>query len=215
MKQEANNTIKLIIADDHELVRQGIRNFLETQDDFNIIGEAGDANAAARLCSMHQPQVALVDLMMPGGGVLATQLIREQSPKTQVIILTSFEDDQLIHQAIDAGALSYLLKDVDAAILAAAVQKAASGEAVIHPRVAQRLKQTQQNDLGLSPREKEVLGLMAEGMSNQAIANQLHIGEKTVKSHVSNVLAKLGVNDRTQAAVYAWKHGLIKPNASK
>ena len=215
MSQLATTVIKLIIADDHELVRQGIRNFLETQEDFQIVAEAADANSAARVCSIHQPQVALVDLMMPGGGVLATQLIKEQSPSTHVIILTSFEDDQLIHQAIDAGALSYLLKDVDAAILAAAVQKAANGEAVIHPRVAQRLKQTRQNDLGLSPREKEVLGLMAEGMSNQSIASHLHIGEKTVKSHVSNVLAKLGVNDRTQAAVYAWKHGLTKPSPTQ
>jgi len=205
------STIKLIIADDHQLVRQGIRNFLETQDDFHIAGEAVDAASAARLCAMQRPHVALVDLMMPGGGVQATAMIREHSPETQVIILTSFEDDQLIHQALNAGALSYLLKDVDAAILAAAVRKAAQGQAVIHPRVAQRLKQGQTSDMGLSPREKEVLGLMAEGMSNQDIAATLHIGEKTVKSHVSNVLAKLGVTDRTQAAVYAWKHGLTKP----
>lgn len=210
MNSLSQETIKLIIADDHELVRQGIRNFLETQEDFSIVGEAGDAQGAARLCGLHHPHVALVDLMMPGGGVQATQLIAQESPETHVIILTSFEDDQLIHQAMEAGALSYLLKDVDAAILAAAVRKAAAGQAVIHPRVAQRLKQNRQTDLGLSPREKEVLGLMAEGMSNQTIASTLHIGEKTVKSHVSNVLAKLGVNDRTQAAVYAWKHGLTK-----
>ena len=205
----SDNSIKVIIGDDHQMVRQGIRKFLETQDDFHIAGEAADAAGTARLC---QPHVALVDLMMPGGGVQATTLISEQSPDTRVIILTSFEDDQLIHQAMKAGALSYLLKDVDAAILAAAVRKAAEGEAVIHPRVAQRLKQNNQTDLGLSPREKEVLGLMAEGMSNQDIALTLHIGEKTVKSHVSNILAKLGVNDRTQAAVYAWKHGLTKSN---
>lgn len=210
MSQKHQGSVKLIIADDHELVRQGIRNFLETQEDFHILGEAADAQGAARLCQLHQPQVALVDLMMPGGGVEATRLILQHSPATKVMILTSFEDDQLIHQAIQAGALSYLLKDVDAAILAAAVRKAAVGEAVIHPRVAQRLKQTQQGDLGLSPREKEVLGLMAEGLSNQDIASSLHIGEKTVKSHVSNILAKLGVSDRTQAAVYAWKHGLTK-----
>lgn len=208
------DTIKIIIADDHQLVRQGIHNFLSTQEDFNIVGEAVDAPQAARLCALHQPQVALVDLMMPGGGgVAATQQIRTQSPDTQIIILTSFEDEQLIHQVLGAGALSYLLKDVDAAILAAAVRKAALGQAVIHPRIAQRLKQTGHADLGLSPREKEVLQLMAEGLNNQDIANRLHIGEKTVKSHVSSVLAKLGVNDRTQAAVYAWRHGMNKAPA--
>ncbi|GAB4198141.1 MAG: response regulator transcription factor [Wenzhouxiangellaceae bacterium] len=211
-----DNGIKLILADDHELVRQGIRNFLATQDDFIIAGEAADAPGAARLCALHKPQVALIDLLMPGGGgVEATRMIAEQSPDTHVIILTSFEDDRLIRDAMDAGALSYLLKDVDAAILAASVRKAANGEAVLHPRVAQRLKQgkSTDGDLGLSPREKEVLGLMAEGMSNQQIADTLHIGEKTVKSHVSNVLAKLEVNDRTQAAVYAWRHGLVKQPA--
>lgn len=208
------DTIKIIIADDHHLVREGIRNFLATQDDFDIVAEAGDAAGAARLCANHQPQVALIDLMMPGGGVSATREIRNTCPSTQVIILTSFEDDQLIHQAMDAGALSYLLKDVDAAILAAAVRKAAQNEAVIHPRIAQRLKNharsgsSTDNPEGLSPREQEVLEVMAEGMTNQQIATHLHIGEKTVKSHVSNILSKLDVHDRTQAAVYAWKHGL-------
>ena len=211
-------TIRLVIVDDHVLVRQGIRAFLETHTDLAIIGEAEDAAAATALCADCKPDVALVDLVMPGGGIAATRDIRAASPATQIVLLTSFDDAQQIVAAVQAGALSCLLKDVDADSLADAVRKAAHAEAVLHPRVAGHLMDALRRGAlpatqvleTLSQREREVLGLIADGLSNQQIAEQLGIGEKTVKTHVSNVLAKLGVTDRTQAAVFAWKSGLKK-----
>ncbi|MBA8889120.1 DNA-binding NarL/FixJ family response regulator [Dokdonella fugitiva] len=211
-----NTPIRIVIADDHVLVRQGIRAFLETYPDLSIVGEAENGGDAIRLCREKSPEVALVDLVMPGGGIETTRLIREQNPQTQVVLLTSFEDAQQIVQAVRAGALSCLLKDVDADALAEAVRKAARGEAVLHQRVAARLMELlrQESEPGadmlesLSQREREVLALIAEGLNNQQIAERLGIGEKTVKTHVSNVLGKLDVSDRTQAAVYAWKSGL-------
>jgi NarL family two-component system response regulator LiaR len=210
------SVIRVVIADDHVLVRQGIRAFLETHADLAIVGEAEDADGAVRLCAEHHPDVALVDLVMPGGGIEATRSIRAASPSTQVVLLTSFEDAQQIVAAVQAGALSCLLKDVDADALADALRKAAGGEAVLHPRVAARLMDALRRGPApgsevlesLSQREREVLALIAEGLSNQLIAERLGIGEKTVKTHVSNVLGKLNVSDRTQAAVYAWKSGL-------
>lgn len=208
--------IRIVIADDHDLVRQGIRGFLETHSDLSIVGEAGDANEAVALCREQTPDVALVDLVMPGGGIEATREIRAASPKTQVILLTSFEDVQQIVLAVQAGALSCLLKDVDADALADALRKAAQGEAVLHPRIAARLMEAMRRGgepgsgalESLSQRERETLALVAEGLSNQMIAERLGIGEKTVKTHVSNVLGKLNVSDRTQAAVYAWRSGM-------
>jgi NarL family two-component system response regulator LiaR len=209
--------ISVVIADDHVLVRQGIRAFLETYDDISIVGEAGDAAGAVDICAKQKPQVALVDMVMPGGGITATRDIRAGSPATQVVLLTSFEDAQQIVSAIQAGALSCLLKDIDADGLADALRAAAKGESVLHPRIAGHLMTALRNGVAtggakvletLSARERDVLALMADGMSNARIASQLGIAEKTVKTHVSNVLAKLGVADRTQAAVYAWKSGL-------
>jgi NarL family two-component system response regulator LiaR len=209
-------SIRLVIADDHVLVRQGIRAFLETHADLAIVGEAEDAESALRLCVEQQPDVALIDLVMPGGGIGATREIRAASPNTQVVLLTSFEDAQQIVAAVRAGAISCLLKDVDADALAEAIRKSARGEAVLHPRVAGHLVDALRKGVSpgtealesLSQREREVLTLMAEGLSNSDIAERLGIGEKTVKTHVSNVLAKLDVTDRTQAAVFAWKAGL-------
>lgn len=211
-----NKPIRIVIADDHDLVRQGIRGFLETHADLAIVGEAGDAATAVSLCSAHLPDVALVDLVMPGGGIEATRAIRAASPKTEVVLLTSFEDVQQIVAAVQAGALSCLLKDVDADALADALRKAAQGEAVLHPRIAARLMDAMRRGVepgsgaleSLSQRERETLALVAEGLSNQMIAERLGIGEKTVKTHVSNVLGKLNVSDRTQAAVYAWRSGM-------
>ena len=209
--------ISLVIADDHVLVRQGIRAFLDTHDDLNIVGEAEDAASATTLCAASKPNVALVDLVMPGGGIAATREIRATSPDTQVVLITSFEDAPQIVAALQAGALSCLLKDVDADGLANAVRKAARGEAVLHPRVAGFLLDALRRGGmpagnrpldALSQRERDVLTLIAEGLSNQQIGTRLAISEKTVKTHVSNVLAKLGVSDRTQAAVFAWKSGL-------
>ena len=211
-----NAPIRIVIADDHVLVRQGIRAFLETHADLDIVGEAEDAAGAAEQCAAQQPDVALVDLVMPGGGIEATRTIRAASQRTQVVLLTSFEDAQQIVAAVQAGALSCVLKDVDADALADTLRKAARGEAVLHPRVAGKLMESLRRGAEpgsevletLSQREREVLTLMAEGLSNQTIAERLGIGEKTVKTHVSNVLGKLNVSDRTQAAVYAWKTGL-------
>jgi len=212
-----NAPIRLVIADDHVLVRQGIRAFLDTFEDLDIVGEAEDAAGATQICAQHKPHVALVDLVMPGGGIAATRDIRSASPDTRVIVLTSFEDVRQIVAAVQAGALSCLLKDIDAEGLADAVRKAARGEAVLHPRVAGYLldalrsgNTTSGNELfeALSAREREVLALIAEGLSNQLIGVRLDISEKTVKTHVSNILTKLGVSDRTQAAVFAWKSGL-------
>ena len=212
-----NAPIRLVIADDHVLVRQGIRAFLDTFEDLDIVGEAEDAAGATQICAQHKPQVALVDLVMPGGGIAATRDIRTASPDTNVIVLTSFEDVRQIVAAVQAGALSCLLKDIDAEGLADAVRKAARGESVLHPRVAGYLLDALRNGgntpgdelfEALSAREREVLALIAEGLSNQQIGVRLDISEKTVKTHVSNILTKLGVSDRTQAAVYAWKSGL-------
>ena len=212
-----NTPIRLVIADDHVLVRQGIRAFLDTCDDLAIVGEAEDAAGATQICAEQKPQVALVDLVMPGGGIAATRDIRAASPDTQVIVLTSFEDARQILAAVQAGALSCLLKDIDADGLAEAVRKAARNEAVLHPRVAGYLLDALRTGSSapgsnvfetLSQREREVLALIAEGLSNQRIGERLDISEKTVKTHVSNILTKLGVSDRTQAAVYAWKSGM-------
>ena len=208
--------ISLVIADDHVLVRQGIRAFLDTHADLAIVGEAEDAVSAAQVCAQMKPQVALVDLVMPGGGIAATRDIRAASPTTQVVLLTSFDDSRQILAAIQAGALSCLLKDIDADGLADAIRRTARGEAVLHPRVAGYLLDAirrgatpgEEPLATLSEREREVLEVMAEGMSNQLIGEKLNISEKTVKTHVSNILAKLGVADRTQAAVYAWKSGM-------
>lgn len=211
-----NKPIRIVIADDHDLVRQGIRSFVETHADLAIVGEAGDAAHAVKICAQHNPDVALIDLVMPGGGIEATRAIRAASPSTQVVLLTSFEDVQQIVAAIQAGALSCLLKDVDADALADALRKAAQGEAVLHARIAARLMDALRRGVepgsgmleSLSQRERETLTLVAEGLSNQMIAERLGIGEKTVKTHVSNVLGKLNVSDRTQAAVFAWKSGM-------
>ena len=211
-------SLRIVIADDHELVRNGIRGFLETHADIEIVGEANDCESATSICRQQMPDVALVDLVMPGGGVAAIRAIRAASPNTQVALLTSFEDQQQIVAAVQAGALSCLLKDVDADALVDALRKTAGGIAVLHPRITGYLMaavRTPSSSAGpfdavdlLSQREREALHLMAEGLSNQQIADRLGIAEKTVKSHVSNVLSKLGVSDRTQAAVFAWKSGL-------
>lgn len=209
----------LIIVDDHAIVRQGVRAFLDTQPDLKVVGEAESGEEAIRLAAEQAPDVVLMDLVMPGmDGVEATRRVKQVSPRSRVIVLTSYHQDEHIFPAIRAGALSYLLKDVAPPELAEAVRKAARGEAVLHPRVAARViqeihgaKRDAVNPFTeLSERELEVLKLIADGASNEEIANRLVISEKTVKSHVSNVLSKLHVADRTQAAVYAWREGVVR-----
>lgn len=208
--------LRILIADDHVLVREGIRNFLDTEPDLEIVGEAGDAEGAIALARTQAPDVALLDLRMPGGGVEATRRIREVAPGAQVVILSSFEDDEGVRGAIEAGAISYVLKDVGAEALAETIRRAARGEATLHPRVAARLLHGMRPGgsnavaTALSPREREVLLLIGEGLDNREIAERLAIGEKTVKTHVSNLLGKLGVSDRTRAAVWAWREGMVR-----
>ena len=213
-------TITLLIVDDHELVRHGVRTFLARHPDIVVVGEAASGEEALALAAELAPDVALVDLVMPGmDGVEVTRRLKEISPHTQAIVLTSYHEDEHIFPAIRAGALSYLLKDVGTSELADAVRKAARGEAVLHPHVAARLIQdlrgTQRTadtpEPLLSDREREVLRLIADGCSNSAIAERLVISEYTVKNHVSNILGKLHLADRTQVAVYAWRTGIVKP----
>lgn len=213
--------ITVLIVDDHKVVRRGVRAFLETQPDISVVGESGSGSEAIQLVVEHAPDVVLMDLVMPEmDGVEATRRVKQASPRTQVIVLTSYHQDEYIFPAIRAGALSYLLKDAEPEELADAVRKAADGEAVLHPRVAARVVQelhgarqdTPNPFTELSERELEVLRLIADGMSNADIAEQLIISEKTVKSHVSNILSKLHLADRTQAAVYAWREGVVRSN---
>ena len=213
------NTITLLLVDDHALVREGIRDFLETRTDITVVAEAGDGEEAVRLAAEHAPDVALMDLIMPGmDGVEATRRLLASSPRTSVVILTSYHDDEHIFPAVRAGALSYVLKEVGRVELADAIRKAAVGEAVLHPRVAARIMLELQGARRdepkvthrLSGREMDVLRLIAEGFSNAEISGKLFISEKTTKSHVSNILSKLHLSDRTQAAVYAWREGVVR-----
>jgi two-component system, NarL family, response regulator LiaR len=215
----SHNRISVLIVDDHAVVRQGIQSFLEAQDDIEVIGIAESGTKALQLAEKLAPDVALVDMVLPGmDGVEITRRLRQVSPRTQVIIFTSFHEDEFVFPAIRAGALSYLLKDVRPDEMAEAVRKAARGEAILDPKVASRLVQAIQNPpkdhsnpyTELSERELEVLLLIAEGLPNLMIAERLVISEKTVKSHVSNILNKLHLIDRTQAAVYAWSKGMVR-----
>ncbi len=211
-------TISILITDDHALVRQGIRDFLELQPDLTVIDEADSGETAARMAGELAPDIVLMDLVMPGiGGVEATRRIKQASPHTQIIVLTSYHEDEYIFPALRAGALSYVLKDVGPEELADTIRKAARGESVLHPRVAARVVQEvrgARNDVPnlfteLSDRELDVLRLIADGLSNAEIARKLVISEKTVKGHVSNILSKLHMLDRTQAAIFAWQQGLV------
>lgn len=210
--------ITVLLVDDHKIVRQGVRAFLDTQADITVIAEAESGAEGVRLASEHAPDVVLMDLVMPGmDGVEATRQVKKASPRTQVIVLTSYHQDEYIFPAIRAGALSYILKDTGPEELAEAVRKAAHREAVLHPRVAARVVQELHGSrqdapnafTELSERELEVLRLIADGLNNASIAEELVISEKTVKSHVSNILGKLHLADRTQAAIFAWREGLV------
>jgi two-component system, NarL family, response regulator LiaR len=214
-----SDPITVLLVDDHEMVRRGVRAFLETRPDITVVAEAGSGEEAIRLAAEHAPDVALMDLIMPGmDGVEATRRLTARSPRTNVVMLTSYHDDEHIFPAIRAGALSYVLKEVGPEELADAVRKAAAGEAVLHPRVAARVvrelhgaRRDEPNAFReLSDRELEVLKLIADGLSNAEIAGRLYVSEKTVKSHVSNILGKLHLADRTQAAVYAWRQGVVR-----
>lgn len=214
-----DNPVTVLLVDDHEIVRQGLRFFLETQPDFSVVGEADSGLSAVKLAEEHVPDVVLMDLIMPGmAGVEATRRIKDISPRTQIVVLTSYHDDEHIFPALQAGAVSYVLKDIGMEELAEVIRRANLGEATLHPRVAARVIQelhgSQEQELNpfteLTTRELEVLKCIAQGLNNREIAEQLVISEFTVKGHVSNVLSKLHLADRTKAAVYAWKKGVVR-----
>jgi len=214
-----NKQITVVIVDDHEMVRRGAAGYLAAQENIQVVGEAETGSDALKLVEELVPDVVLMDLVLPEmDGIETTRKVKDISPRTQVIILTSFHEDEYIFPALQAGAISYLLKDVKAAALVEAIQLAALGEAVLHPRVAERVIREFQGGAGpkrglyleLTEREMEILKLIARGFSNQKIADQLVITIGTVKGHVSNILGKLHLADRTQAAVFAWQEGLIQ-----
>ena len=208
--------IRVLIADDHAVVRQGLQTFLALQDDIEVVGEAADGEQAVASAERLRPDVALMDLVMPRlDGIEAIRRIRRASPDTRVIVLTSFVDQDRMIPAVRAGAAGYLLKDVEPQELVRAIRTVRDGEALLHPAVAARLMEEVARDgdrpAVLTDREREVLVLMARGHANKRIAHELGVSEKTVKTHVSNILAKLGVSDRTQAALYAVREGLVDP----
>ena len=211
--------IRVLLADDHAVVRQGLRTFLDLQDDIEVVAEAGDGEAAVDAAARTDPDVILLDLVMPRlDGVGALKRLR--GTRARVIVLTSFGDDDKLFAALRAGAAGYLLKDVQPLELVRAIRAAHGGDAPLSPAVAARVVEeiahggdrTPQVD-ELTPRELEVLRLIAGGRSNKRIALELGVAEKTVKTHVSHVLAKLGLSDRTQAALYAVREGLVGPGA--
>ncbi|MCS6888086.1 MULTISPECIES: response regulator [Chloroflexus] len=209
--------ITVLLIDDHRVVRQGLRDFLELQPDIEVVGEAGSGEEGVELARELLPDVVLMDLVMPGiDGVETTRRLKAVSPSSQVIVLTSFADDNKVFPAIKAGAISYLLKDISPEELAHAVRAACRGEAVLHPDVAAKLMQEfntpRPNEAPveqLTPREMDVLRLVAKGMSNKEIADTLIVSEKTVKTHISNILSKLHLADRTQVAIYALRKRLV------
>ena len=204
--------IRLLIADDHSVVRTGLRHLVATFDDVELVGAAADGEEAVALCADHDPDVVLMDLEMPVlDGIEATRRIVEAQPRVAVVVLTSFSDREQILRALDAGAVGYLLKDADPAELERAVRAAARGEAPLDPRAGRALLQDRASGSpldGLSEREREVLAMVARGLPNKLVARELGISEKTVKAHLTSVYRTIGVTDRTQAALWAERHGL-------
>ncbi|GAA1967146.1 response regulator transcription factor [Catenulispora subtropica] len=210
------SNIRVLIADDHRMVRQGLRTFLELQDGIEVVGEAADGAECAERAAELSPDVILLDLVMPGvDGVGAMELLREAGSKARVLVVTSFTDRRMIVPAIRAGARGYVYKDVDPAALATAVRSVHAGHVLLEPEVAAALLESGGGTAEPGPpaapltaREREVLVLIAQGRANREIARTLVLAEKTVKTHVSNILMKLGVADRTQAALWAVRHGI-------
>jgi DNA-binding NarL/FixJ family response regulator len=224
-------TIRIVLADDQALLRKGFRMILETEEGFEIVGEAADGADAVRLVALYEPDVVLMDVRMPGlDGIEATRAIVTSGAPSRVLILTTFDLDEYAFSALRAGASGFLLKDVPPAELAAAIRTVARGDAVVSPRITRRLLEEYAHQLpdgshspatsdddehpalaGLTEREREVLLAVADGLSNAEIADRLFVSEATVKSHVGRLLAKLGLRDRVQAVVFAFQSGLVEP----
>ncbi|HEY4688221.1 MAG TPA: response regulator transcription factor [Anaerolineae bacterium] len=206
--------IRVMLVDDHTMVRRGLATFLKVFDDLELAGEAASGDAAIQLCAQVLPDVVLMDMVMPDmDGATATRAVRQQFPSVQVIALTSFKEEGLIQSALQAGAIGYLLKDVSADELARAIRAAHAGRATLSPEAAQALvhaaSQPPAPGHDLTERERAVLALMVEGLNNTEIADKLVVSPSTIKSHVSNILAKLGVASRTEAVALAVRHRLI------
>ena len=214
------NKIEVLIVDDHPVVRQGLRALLELEEDIEVVGEAGNGVEAAQKVKELVPDVVLMDLAMPEmDNVAATAKIRELSPQTRVLVLTNYAEDEQVFGAMKAGATGYLLKDVEPPNLIQAIRSAHQGEPALSPLIAKKLigeftqpKSKQPiSETELTPKEREVLRLVAKGKSNKEIANSLVISEKTVKTHIGNILSKLYLSNRTEAALYALRQGLVQP----
>jgi NarL family two-component system response regulator LiaR len=214
MTNSSSTRIRVLVVDDHTMVRRGLATFLKVFDDLDLAGEAASGQAAIELCAQIQPDVVLMDMVMPDmDGATATRLIRKQSSQVQVLALTSFKEEILVQSALQAGAIGYLLKDVTADELAQAIRAAHAGRSTLSPEAAQALvhatSQPQAPGIDLSEREREVLALMVDGLNNTQIAAKLTVSPSTVKSHVSSILTKLGVASRTEAATLALRNRLV------
>ncbi len=214
MTNSPSQSIRVMLVDDHTMVRRGLATFLKIFDDLQLVGEAASGDAAIRLCAEVLPDVILMDMVMPDmDGAAATRLIRQQFPQVQVIALTSFKEGDLVKNALEAGAIGYLLKDVSADELAQAIRAAHAGRATLSPEAAQALVETANQPpapgLDLTERELEVLALMVEGLNNTQIAGRLAVSSSTIKSHVSNILSKLGVASRTEAVTLALRNHIL------
>jgi DNA-binding NarL/FixJ family response regulator len=207
-----DDRIRVLVVDDHQVVRQGLRAFLDVQDDIDVVGEAADGTQCAAMAERLRPDVVLLDLRMPGAdGLAALRALRERGNPARVLVVTSFTEPAAVLPAVRAGAAGYVYKNVDPHALATAIRAVHAGHVLLDPDVAGLLAAGEPDPGGirLTPRERQVLAAMARGQSNREIARSLAVAEKTVKTHVSSVLAKLGVHDRTQAALYAVRTGLV------
>lgn len=213
-------TVRIVIADDHTLFRQGLKQVLELEQEFQVVGEVGSADEAVTACRDLQPDVVVLDVSMPGGGLDACVRVKQEFPQIGVVILTMHEDQEYLVRAVKSGANSYLVKDIDSSNLAEAIRAARDGRPYLHPKLAGlalidmarqtgRTSSRSAGDPGLTARELQVLRLLGQGASNREIAEQLIISEKTTKNHLTHIFEKLGVSDRTQAALYAIRSGLV------